>query len=293
MAGDMIVTIWDVEHGACAMIEHTESGRIAMIDSGHNTTEKWYPSQYIKNVLKRDALDYLFITNADLDHLDDLNGLWKAGIEVKTLIRSKGISPADLRKIKMESARDTGLGEDIERYLSIHQSYNTTASEPFNAHMGGISYKSFWNSYPEFNKTNDLSMAVFFQYGSFKILFPGDLEVAGWRKLLENKSFREELDSTTVLVAAHHGRDNGFCEDVFEQRLLGRKWEPRCVVMSDKNIEHKTQEGMAQRYAAKTGDEGVITHGKNKRRVLTTRSDGRIQFIVKPGGIFDVKLECD
>ena len=291
MAGDMILTIWDVEHGACAMIEHTESSRLAMIDSGHNTTEKWYPSEHIKNTLKRDALDYLFITNADLDHLDDLNGLWKAGINVKSLTRSKGVTPADLRKIKMESARDTGLGEDIERYLDIHARYNAPAGAPFDANMGGITRKTFSNSYPDFKKTNDLSMAVFFQYGSFKVLFPGDLEGAGWRKLLENTSFRGELDSTTVLVASHHGRENGFCEEVFEQKLLGRKWEPQCIVISDKSIEHKTQEGMAAKYAAKTSNKGVTTCGKNMRRVLTTRKDGWIQFIVKPDGTFLIKLE--
>ncbi len=80
-----------------------------MIDSGHNAIEKWYPSDYIKNKLKRDTLEYLFITNADQDHLDDLNGLWQAGIEVKTLIRNSGVSPEDLRKIKMETARNAGL----------------------------------------------------------------------------------------------------------------------------------------------------------------------------------------
>lgn len=79
MPGEMVLRIWDVEHGACAMLHHTlngTAGRLAMIDSGH--TDDWRPSTYIRG-LNRTRLDYLFITNADQDHMSDLQGLWDAG----------------------------------------------------------------------------------------------------------------------------------------------------------------------------------------------------------------------
>lgn len=293
MAGEMLITIFDVEHGACAMITHTQSTKLAMIDSGHNETEKWYPSQYIKKNLGRNTLDYLFITNADQDHLDDLDGLWEAGIHVKTLTRSRGISPEDLRAIKMETARNTGLGNDIERYLSIHQSYNSPVTESFNDHMGGVTFQSFYNKYPDEKTTNNLSMAVFFKFEGFKILFPGDLERSGWLRLLQRQDFRDELDTTTVLVASHHGRDNGYVEEVFKQPELRRLWRPQCVVMSDKSLEHGTQEGMAQRYANVCTDEGITTNGGHQRWVLTTRDDGWIQFRVKSGSHYAVDVEHD
>ena len=65
----MILTIQDVQHGACAMLTHRSlggaEGRLAMIDCGHNHDTGWRPSAYIKHQLKRSVLDYLFVTNAD------------------------------------------------------------------------------------------------------------------------------------------------------------------------------------------------------------------------------------
>jgi len=79
MPGQMILKIWDVQHGACAMLTHWSmygiEGRLAMIDSGHHHDTGWKPSAYIKHYLRRDVLDYLFVTNADLDHISDLNNL--------------------------------------------------------------------------------------------------------------------------------------------------------------------------------------------------------------------------
>ncbi len=59
MAGELWITIFDVEHGACAMLKHSDSSKLAMVDSGHNGTTKWRPSEYIKNTMKRDTLDGL------------------------------------------------------------------------------------------------------------------------------------------------------------------------------------------------------------------------------------------
>jgi beta-lactamase superfamily II metal-dependent hydrolase len=292
MSGEMTLTIWDVEHGACATLQHSESNKLAMIDSGHNDSEGWYPSEYIKDELGRGDLDYLFITNADHDHLSDLDGLWENKVNVKTLIRSKGISVEDLRKLKLESAQDGHLSDDIERFLTIHGSYTHPVPEPFNDYMGGVTFKSFWNNFPDEKSTNNLSMAVFFQFGSLKILFPGDLERSGWLRLLGREDFRAELDSTTVLVASHHGRESGFCAEVFEQADLGRIWKPWCVAMSDKYVEHKTQEGMAAKYGLRVRDEGIQTSGGNQRWVLTTRQNGWIRFRVTEQN-FEVDLEVD
>ena len=45
MPGQMVLRIWDVEHGACAMLTHHHDGRdgrLARIDSG--STVGWRPS---------------------------------------------------------------------------------------------------------------------------------------------------------------------------------------------------------------------------------------------------------
>jgi beta-lactamase superfamily II metal-dependent hydrolase len=226
------------------------------------------------------VLDYLFVTNADQDHLSDLDGLWTEGVSVSTLHRNGSPDAPTLRKIKEQKSETTN---DIERFLSIHASYTGPVSAPFNESMDGVTCTTFCNSYPEFTDTNNLSAVYFFKYGGFKILFPGDMEKAGWKKLLEQPVFVQELKDTTVLVASHHGRENGYCEELFEH------FSPRVVVISDKPIAHETQK-MVPDYRAVVADGGVSVIGETRRRhVLTTRRDGDILFSVNSDGSFDIQ----
>lgn len=288
MPGQMVLTIWDVQHGACATLMHRSldrDGRLAVVDSGDNQETGWKPSLYIKHSLKRTVLDYLFVTNADLDHISDLNNLWLEGITVSTFTRNRSVPTNVMRAIK-ETSGD--LTEDIERYLNVDATYVYPAMAPFDQNMGGITHRTFWNSPPRFLDTNNLSMAVFFKYGSFKILFPGDLEEDGWLALLERVDFRTELAGTTILAASHHGRENGYCATLFEHCA------PRAIVMSDKAIIHDTQR-MTQTYRQRVIDNwpgGVVVQTTGKQRhVLTTRRDGWIQFVVYDSGSFDIYTE--
>lgn len=284
MPGTMILQIWDVQHGACAMLTHESEngmqGRLAMIDSGDNGSTGWKPSTYIKHNLKRDVLDYLFITNADLDHMSDLNNLWNEGITVSSFSRNRSVSPDILRIIKEASGE---LTDDIERYLTLHSDYVHPVDTPFDQNMGGITATTFFNPYPRFYDTNNLSLVVFIKFGPFKILFPGDLEEDGWFALLEQPAFRDELAGATVLVASHHGRANGYCQRMFDY------FEPQVVVVSDKSIVHATQR---PRYQYAASDNGILVSNTNKRRrCLTTRKDGWILFKVSETGLFTVTTE--
>lgn len=276
MAGLMRLRIWDVEHGACAMLHHVDqtirgdvAGKLAMIDSGH--TADWRPSTFIRQTLGRTRLDYLFITNADQDHMSDLQGLWDEGVYVDTLFRNNTYTGSQMRSIK---ARGGPLTDDAKRYVAACDTYSKTSDMPFADHMGGIRMNVFCNSYPTFTDTNNLSLVVFIMYANFKILFPGDLEMAGWQALVQRADFRSELAGTDVLVASHHGRENGYCEDIFKH------FTPACVVVSDKPIVHATQE-MVPDYRKVVRAQGVRVRTTMKdRHVLTTRRDGWIQFDV-------------
>lgn len=286
MPGIMRLRVWDVEHGACAMLQHVLPGafgdtwgRLAMIDSGDSPN--WRPSLYIRG-LGRDTVDYLFITNADQDHMSDLKGLQDAGIGVKVLIRNVSYTADEIRRIKLCRGP---LTSDASWYVDACASYDQPAQEPFDQFMGGITVTTYCNSYPAFTDTNDLSLAVFIRYHGFCILFPGDLEKTGWRALLQRPDFREELRTVKVLVASHHGRENGFCPEVFAF------CQPWATVISDKPIEHETQL-MQPDYRAVTRDEGVMVRTTGRRRhVLTTRRDGWIQFDVDDTGGFFVDTE--
>ncbi|MEX6725796.1 ComEC/Rec2 family competence protein [Parapedomonas caeni] len=282
--GEMVLRIWDVEHGACAMLHPLVdgiAGRLAMIDSG--CMAQWRPSTFIRQGLNRGTLDYLFITNADQDHMSDLEGLEREGIFVDTLFRNPTYTGPEMYAIKSISGP---VSADAQWYVQACGAYDTPTSLPFNANMGGITANCFFNHYPQFTDTNDLSLVVFIEFAGFKILFPGDLEKPGWRSLLQRADFRAALNGTNILVASHHGRESGFCKDVFN-------WvTPDAVVISDKPIAHATQL-MAPDYRRVTRDEGVIVRSTMKtRHVLTTRRDGWIQFTVGSDGSYFIDTEC-
>jgi beta-lactamase superfamily II metal-dependent hydrolase len=288
MAGVMRLRVWDVEHGACVMLQHAaptpfggeQFGPLAMIDSG--CTDSWTPSGFIRHVLGRTTLDYLFITNADQDHMSDLRGLEQAGVAVDTLYRNRSYTGSALRLIKLGAGP---LTSDAEWYVGACDTFNVPTSRPFNQCMNGITCELFSNPFPRFIDTNNLSLVVFIGYGGANFLFPGDLERDGWLALLEWPDFRTRLSGVDVLMASHHGRENGYCDEVFEI------CRPQAVVISDKPIVHDTQRTLPD-YRAVVRDAGVMVRTTMKRRhVLTTRRDGWIQFEVDDSGGFFVDTE--
>ncbi|WP_287470110.1 hypothetical protein [Hydrogenophaga sp.] len=256
-------------------------GPLAMIDSG--CTDGWTPSAFIRYDLLRSRLDYLFITNADQDHMSDLQGLADAGVAIDNLIRNPTYTGQQLRAIKLGGGP---LTADANWYADACDSFNVPTTRPFNDCMRGITCQTFFNPFPRFIDTNNLSLVVFISYGGVTFLFPGDLERDGWLALLERADFRAALSSVGVLMASHHGRENGFCKEVFDYC-----W-PHAVVISDKPIVHDTQ--LTQHdYRAVVRDSGVIVRTTEKRRhVLTTRRDGWIQFEVNDEGFVLIDTEC-
>lgn len=273
----MRLTIFDVQHGACALVQSTEENRIALIDCGTNSSTGWVPADYIEDTLGRNVVDYLLITNADQDHYANLAVL-KERIRIETFIGNRSLKEGNFERIKEESGP---LSSDALAYQSFLQNYNTPADVPFDSGMGGITLKTFYNKYPKFTDTNNLSVAAFLNYNGFQILFPGDLERPGWLELLQNSQFTSELKATTILVAPHHGRENGYCEEVFQI------WGPKAVVVSDKPIMHETQ-NVPQYQNCLSGDGITVIGQSRKRHVLTTRKDGAITFEVGQSGGYDV-----
>jgi beta-lactamase superfamily II metal-dependent hydrolase len=265
----MILRVFDVEHGQCALIE-LDNGKYFMIDVGHNGTTGWKPGPYLKS-RQINQIDLLAVTNYDGDHVSGLIGL-RESVGVKVLLRNKRVSLDQLRAIKAETG---GMGHSIRHLMHMAEHVYTAPAEDLVC--PGFSYKTFAHSHDDFQDTNNLSLVVFVELHGIGILFPGDLEVPGWTKMLSRPDFREVLKKTSIFVASHHGRRSGFCKDVFEYQ--GQKLcQPYFVVVSDKSKEFGSQETHADYHAAARGGQ----FGSQERFVLTTRSDGRIRFTFEP-----------
>lgn len=278
MNDELLLRIFDVEHGACAMLG-LPGGGLAMIDCGHNGSTGWRPSEYIRYRLGLTVVDHLFVQNGDNDHVSDLPGLQQHGVNVGVLHRNPTHSPGAMRTLKME-----GTTPAIDRLIAMMAQY-TAPSPPPTQPWTGVSYTAFWNRWPWVGNTNDLSLVVFIKYGAFKILFPGDLEKEGWANLLKMPAFRQELFGTTIFVASHHGRESGLCEQIFNY------FTPAAVVISDKPVAHQTQDCDYSPFVSPFGVR--VVNQSRPRHVLTTRRDGDILFRIRPDDRYFVHTEKD
>jgi beta-lactamase superfamily II metal-dependent hydrolase len=274
----MIVEIFDVEHGACALVT-TSNGKRVMIDAGHNATTGWRPGDALRRA-GVGFLERLYVTNFDEDHVSGYPNLAN-NINLGALFRNPSVAPATIRHLKSVD----GMGIGIERLIWTMENYFTGGPVPPYQDFGDVTFSTYWNQYglfpPYFDDENNLSLVVFVICGIHKFIFPGDMERDGWLALWQNPTFVAELAGVTIFVASHHGRENGYCEEVM--RLCPNI---NLVVISDKAKGHQSQE-TTDRYRSHT--RGIIYNG-DSRHVLTTRRDGNMSFTMPAQGMGTVTL---
>lgn len=261
----MLFKIFDVGHGFCALAV-AQNGNTLLFDCGHKADPEYRPSDFLPAEYRLQGIDYLFITNYDEDHISDLPRLSQK-LWIAWLYRNPSLSPEVLLQIKLQQGP---ISPAMETLLSMITTYTDTWSPP--PPIPGITFRLYYNHYPEFTDTNNLSLVIVLDVGPLRVLMPGDLELAGWRRLLQNPQFREDLSGVNVFVASHHGRENGYCPEIFER--CGCR--PDVVVFSDNEITYATQT-MANTYARHA--RGISFRGQ-RRYVLSTRRDGSLEWRV-------------
>jgi beta-lactamase superfamily II metal-dependent hydrolase len=271
----MIVEIFDVEHGGCTLLT-ADSGARMLIDCGHNSSSNWRPSTYLPHIRNICEIDLFVVSNYDEDHVSDLPNLLRSQVNIRSLSRNKSVSPDSLRALK----RAGGVGDGIRSTLNMMESY-TAPADPVD--WGSMTRRVFCNAYPsDFTDTNNLSVVQFLYCQGLHIVFAGDMERAGWLRLLDSGNFRSELAEVNVFVASHHGRESGCCEELFQ----GTGCQPDLFIMSDKATEYDTQRTIPWYRQRANG----IMFGNGERRVLTTRRDGKITIEARPSG-YQVRLQ--
>jgi len=265
----MRIHIFDVEHGACNVIE-TPNNQLIMIDCGHNSTTGWRPSNWI--VRNNYNMANLTVSNIDEDHVSDLINI-DYYCQPQTFKTNWNLTPDWIERKKNQRG---GIGDGVRKVL---QYLRTTFAGDSVTIDYGLERQRFCLSTSQFDDFNNLSLVTFFFYAGIGIVFPGDLEKAGWEKHLENPDFVACLKRTTLFVASHHGRIGGYSEKVFTH------FKPAIVIISDKPVEHDTQ--AHSKYSAHpTG----INFGNEVRKVLTTRNDGKITIDITPQGSCTVNV---
>ena len=259
--------IFDVEHGGCALLT-CQNGMRMMIDCGHNATTDWYPGDHLRR-LGVDYLDMLVVTNYDQDHVSGFPNLADQ-VSIGHIVRNTSVGPHVIRQLKSDEGIVSAAMDRFIDAISYQFGAPGTAAP---LQFPGVDWATHRNSYPIFTDENNLSLVLRLRIGQITLIFPGDLETAGWQHLLSTSaSFVRDAASATVLVAAHHGRSNGICAALFDDYGC----RPEIVVISDDYRQYDTQD-TTNYYRSKC--KGIPNfRGKDRRHVLTTRRDGELTF---------------
>lgn len=237
-----------------------------MLDCGMNSTTDFSPANFVRNAWQVRQLDYLIVSHPHLDHIRDISN-------VVTL------EPRALRRRHIEIDKlVTGEYEEYENlireYVSFEQRYDQPITGTANPGTWEVKFHNFETQADDEN-INNMGVATFVNYGNFTLLHPGDLEQEGWAELLEDREFITDLRNTNFLVASHHGRESGFSGSIF------RYFTPKLTIVSDGRYQDTSA---TSRYSAIAQGWNVYDSGTTRyerRKVVTTRSDGRIHIRVE------------
>ena len=268
----MQVQIFNVAHGFCAYVV-ADTQNVILIDCGHNNRTGFYPSDYLL-AQGCTGIERLFILNYDEDHLSGLPRLLEEShrVPIRILNRNPTVSADQLRELKSQGGP---LGAGMKALLGLIRTYTYDVAVP--PDYGELTCSTYCNSYPQFTDTNNLSLVLFLHYKGISIVFPGDLEKAGWTTLLKNPTFCDNLRNVNIFVASHHGRESGYAKEIFNYCT------PSVVVISDEAINYETQEDSYAQHAR-----GITWNSTDRRKVLTTRNDGMLT-ITPNGGDFYIR----
>lgn len=253
--------VLNVEHGFCAYAVGNDGG-VLLFDCGHgpaNRPSTYLPARGIRNIRR------FFVTNYDEDHISDLPAV-RRNLDVQSLTRNTSLSSEQIRSLKAPP-----ISPAMSELLGMVDTWTGVLS-PEQIEPAGLRVWFFHNDYPGFTDTNNLSLLTFLDVGGVSFALGGDLERSGWLALLQEPHVQGLLKRVNVFVASHHGRESGYCPEIFEY------CKPRLVVMSDGPIQHDTQL-MASIYARHaSGEMFNMPSGLERRKVVTTRKDGNIYW---------------
>jgi beta-lactamase superfamily II metal-dependent hydrolase len=255
----------NVGHGQAVHL-FTPDGKVVVIDLG--CSADFSPLTWLSSISK--VIDLLIITHPHGDHIDEILLLEKLGFRVRQFWRPKWLS-----REEVYAANQPEYEEKLDRYFELSDTYNgVVKSEELVGnpnYTGGVHIRTYASSECGRSNINNHSGVVTINHAGSTIIVPGDNEPASWRALLAQPDFAAALAAADILMASHHGRESGFCGDLF----LNRR-KPRLFVISDGRVK---ETDATSRYSANATGWTVHSRGKlpsTARKAVTTRTDGYI-----------------
>ena len=176
-------------------------------------------------------------------------------------------------EIQMLKSEDGIVSYAMDEFLNAIDNDFGSPGESSEVNFPSIEWSCHRNTYPVFEDENNLSLVLVVKINGIQFIFPGDMEAAGWIHLLRtNAGFANLVSETHVLIASHHGRENGICPELFDNYGCN----PEIVIISDDYRQYDTQYTTSYYGTKCIGISGF--RNQELRKVLTTRRDGYIRF---------------
>jgi len=258
------ITVWNVNHGSASYIK-TPNNRHIAVDLGDDGDQFSPLLTLSRRGIKQ--LDAVVITHPHRDHMDDISNF--PLLAPLSFWRPRHLSEADIRKGNRAVDKEV-----VSSYLEINADCTgvlTPATDiTVPASFGGAAFQVFSPHSCDTGNLNNHSLVVVLSYARLKMVIPGDNEAASWKELLQDPVFVTAVKGTDVFLASHHGRDAGYCAELFE--AMGK---PRLVVISDGRFGDTSATG---RYSSQARGWTIYNEigSSAPRNCVTTRKDGHI-----------------
>ncbi|WP_265946228.1 ComEC/Rec2 family competence protein [Dechloromonas sp. A34] len=268
-----LLQFFNVDHGACSLLTlpTPEGNKYVLIDCGHSSNYKgtpWYPAEYLlQNGIAH--IDLLIVTNFDEDHVSGAPNMVEKGVTVGCILGNPTVPPEAIEHLKSEDGMGNGI-RVIVNSLSERRDKGTKQEPPS---IPGLNLSWFCNPWPHWDTENNLSLVAHLSIHGYNFLFTGDMERDGFENLLRYQPFASLMKEINVLVAPHHGRENGVCKKLFEEYGC----RPSLIIISDSAKQYQSQETVPYYQSKVLGVQG-FREIKGTRYVLTTRRDDHFYF---------------
>lgn len=271
MANKMIFTLWDVGHGLSIWIK-TPEGHNHWIDAGSNSNNDFSPAKHVYETYGEENMDYLIFSHPDKDHIENLPDLIKCFGDPMVLLRNRTLPNKE--KYGDESFEYQRVYKDLDTRFTTPIPYEKSPQNP--DYNGGIEIKHDSLDYREDLISNNTSIVVFYYYAEHLFVCPGDIEPAGWKELWAKCStkFQPLIDKSShrILVAPHHGRESGYCQDMMDSI------NPHLVLIADKWGGGETDQRLRENPL------GLDLNGYMEK-YKSTKTNGRLKLTIREDGV--------
>lgn len=269
------IWVFDVEHGFCAFIR-SPNRRTLLIDCGR--AEFFSPVVYLREhemsqqeLSSSRPLTKFVVSHPHDDHIQDIE---RVSQYFKPLVLSREVYNWP------ELEEPGGDYDHLHLYRVFQAEYNQPAR---NVDWGAMTVRQ-WGLTADQAKlvnldkfVNNSSYIVTVEIGTFKMVFPGDIEKDGWLEMLKQRDFRDTLAGTDVFVASHHGHSSGYASEIFDAMGLSYFNLVSC---------RSRDESVESAYSSPDRARGVRTRSGETRYMFTTRNDGSCLLQVEEDGKF-------